>query len=328
MHVACFYNMAFRGAEFFVVPLYFHSSLTSFPFQLPSPPNPTFFHTSFTSNQGLPVGPPTALVMQMQRVRVFGQHGMILETSSAMENVPAGDCFVVEDRWVVRPLRVGEGGDQGGLSIETSFEVKFVKSTFFRKIIESRSRADTLQYHRRWFEMIEKRSARKHHDRALSRSHAHARRSVHPPRRAGGSGGGGGGKTAGVGGRGGEAVAAKGGRGHAGGAGAREGALSMVSEPVLDLLKRIKWDRFVLAVMVFTCLFYFLRLLLNAMLPIVSHIGLGGRVGVETELLPPSLTPRQLKDLVAELVALRMEVQEMRGELRALAECVSPPGDS
>jgi hypothetical protein len=102
----------------------------------------------------------------------------------------------------------------------------------------------------------------------------------------------------------------------------------MVSEPVLDLLKRIKWDRFVLAVMVFTCLFYFLRLLLNAMLPIVSHIGLGGRVGVETELLPPSLTPRQLKDLVAELVALRMEVQEMRGELRALAECVSPPGDS
>lgn len=273
--------------------------------------------------------------MQMQRVRVFGQHGMILETSSAMENVPAGDCFVVEDRWVVRPLRTGEGGEQGGLSIETSFEVKFVKSTFFRKIIESRSRADTLQYHRRWFEMIEKRSARKHHDRALSRSHAHARRSVHPPRKAigagsgAGAGAGAGRKTAGgMGGRGGEAVSAKGVRGHAREARADDGALLMVSEPLIDLLKRIKWDRFVLAVMVFTCVFYVLRLVLNAVLPIGSYPGLGGGVGVETDLLSPSLTPRQVKDLVAELVALRVEVQEMRGELRELAGRVSPPGDS
>jgi len=245
---------------------------------------------------------------------------MILETSSSMEKIPAGDCFTLEDRWIVRPLPVGEGGDGGGLSIETSFEVKFVKSTFFRKIIESRSRADTLQYHRRWFEMIEKRAARKHHERAPSRPHAHARRPAHPPRRAVGAGGVGGGKVAGgAGGRGAGAVAAGGGRGHAHVAGAGEGALSMVLEPMLDLLKRIKWDRFVLAVLVFTCLFYFLRLVLNAVLPSAYHIGPGGGVGMETG-MPPALTPKQWKDIVAELVALRMEVHEMRGELRALAE--------
>ena len=293
--------------------LFYPTSLatpTHFPFPLPFS----------TSSQGLPVGPPTALVMQMQRVRVFGQHGMILETSSSMEKVPAGDCFTLEDRWVVRPLPAGEGGDGGGLSIETSLEVKFVKSTFFRKIIESRSRSDTLQYHRRWFEIIEKRAARKHHERAPSRPHAHARRPTHALRRAVGAAAAGGGKAAGgAGGRGGGAVAAGGGRGHARVAGAGEGALSMALEPILDLLKRIKWDRFVLAVLVFTCLFYFLRLVLNAVLPSAYHIGPGGGVGVETG-MPPALTARQWKDVVAELVALRMEVQEMRGELRALAE--------
>ncbi|EWM25093.1 hypothetical protein Naga_100016g6 [Nannochloropsis gaditana] len=137
-----------------------------------------------SSLEGLPVGPPTALVMQLQRVRVFGQHGMVLETSSSMENVPAGDCFTLEDRWVVRPLPASEAPtrtEAGALSIETSFEVRFVKSTLFKKIIESRSRADTLEYHRRWFEMIEKHVARRHHER--SRTREQARRSSHPLRR-------------------------------------------------------------------------------------------------------------------------------------------------
>jgi hypothetical protein len=99
----------------------------------------------------------------------------------------------------------------------------------------------------------------------------------------------------------------------------------MVVEPILDLLKRIKWDRFVLAVLVFTCLFYFLRLVLNVVLPSAYHIGPGGGVGVDPG-MPPALTPKQWKDIVMELVALRIEVQEMRGELRALAERLPPVG--
>ena len=104
---------------------------------------PPFFQT-----QGLPVGPPTAPVLQLQRMRVFGQHGMILETSSTMENVPAADCFTLEDRWVISPASP-ENPQEGGLVVNTTFEVRFNKSTFFRKIIEGRSRNDTLQYHHR-----------------------------------------------------------------------------------------------------------------------------------------------------------------------------------
>lgn len=103
----------------------------------PCPPN----------EQGLPVGPPTAPVLQQQRVRVFGQHGMIWEASSTMENVPAADCFTLEDRWVIAPSN-REAPGEGGLRIHTTFEVRFVKSTFFRKIIEGRSSKDTLHYHK------------------------------------------------------------------------------------------------------------------------------------------------------------------------------------
>lgn len=105
------------------------------------------------------MGPPTAPVLQLQRVRVFGQHGMILETSTTMENVPAADCFTLEDRWLIAPTNP-DAPEEGGLAVRTSFEVRFVKSTFFRKIIEGRSRNDTLHYHKtcvcamplvRWF---------------------------------------------------------------------------------------------------------------------------------------------------------------------------------
>lgn len=104
--------------------------------------------TTTQKKQGLPVGPPTAPVFQLQRVRVFGRHGMILETSSTMENVPAADCFTLEDRWVIAPANP-ERPEEGGLVVRTAFEVRFNKSTFFRKIIEGRSRGDTLQYHQR-----------------------------------------------------------------------------------------------------------------------------------------------------------------------------------
>ena len=246
---------------------------------------------------GLPVGPPTAPVMQMQRVRVFGQHGMILETSSSMENVPAGDCFTLEDRWVVRPWSEVEGNGEGeGLLIETSFEVRFVKSTFFKKIIESRSRADTLHYHRRWFEMIEKhvkrhaRGTARHLDAASpSRQAAGAalrRRGAGAKRGGGGGGGGGEGMEARVGGA--------------------AGTPWSVMEAVLDVLKRIKWDRFFLAVVVFTCLFYSLRLLLNALF-----------LGPSSSTTPgPAVSAQQFQELVAELKALRLEVQELRSELR------------
>lgn len=279
-------------------------------------------------SQGLPVGPPTALVMQLQRVRVFGQHGMVLETSSSMENVPAGDCFTLEDRWVVRPLPASEAPTrtEAALSIETSFEVRFVKSTLFKKIIESRSRADTLEYHRRWFEMIEKHVARRHHER--SRTREQARRSSHPLRRTVENNTGRG-EKAGVykEGKGGRTGQEPGGALQKTGVGRGEGALlppqSARLQSVLHLFKRIKWDRFILAVLVFTLVFYFLRLVLNTMLPVSLRFApqMGRQVDV-----PSPLTVEQWRDILSELTALRAEVQEMRLEIRALISKSGPEG--
>lgn len=70
----------------------------------------------------------------------------------------------MEDRWVISPL------EHGGLLIRTSFEVRFVKSTFFKKIIESRSRTDTLSYHQKYFEMVDKHLARKFHEKVPRRA--------------------------------------------------------------------------------------------------------------------------------------------------------------
>jgi hypothetical protein len=39
------------------------------------------------------VGPSSAPVVKVQRLRLFTSLGMILETSSSMEKVPAADCF-------------------------------------------------------------------------------------------------------------------------------------------------------------------------------------------------------------------------------------------
>ena len=257
------------------------------------------------------MGPPTAPVIQVQRVRVFGQHGMILETSSTMENVPAGDCFTLEDRWVVRPLDPAEEG----LHIQTSFEVKFVKSTFFKKIIESRSRADSLSYHQCWFEMIEKHAARKHHDRLPPRRGglqgspldriarrvpgAGKRREGGIAGSAGGGGGGGGGEEC--------AWRTHSGENDGG------GVVALLLGQGMVLVKRVKWDRFVLAVIVFTCLFYFLRLLLNAILPSSLIFSSSSAPTAVSQ-----VSAAEFQAFLKELQALRVEMQELRGEMRNL----------
>ena len=83
---------------------------------------------------------------------MFGDHGLIIETVTHLEDIPNGDCFNVEDRWVVRPTTVGgAGGDDGGdagqsLTIAITFEVVWTKGTMWKKIIETKTRADTCDF--------------------------------------------------------------------------------------------------------------------------------------------------------------------------------------
>ena len=87
-----------------------------------------------------PMGPKSARTTKIQRCRAFGRHGLVLHGVLSMEDIPYRDCFAIHDRWVVTPR-------DDGVSIEFEFEVKWSKSTIFKRKIESSSRSDLQAYY-------------------------------------------------------------------------------------------------------------------------------------------------------------------------------------
>jgi hypothetical protein len=73
---------------------------------------------------------------KVQRYRRFGDAGLLLCSSTLVEDVPAADTFSVEDVCVVRSL------DAGRISVELGFEVKFVKNTMLKFLIESNTNSE------------------------------------------------------------------------------------------------------------------------------------------------------------------------------------------
>jgi len=69
--------------------------------------------------------------IKVQRYRRFGNAGLIVCSSTRLEDVPAADTFSVED--IVAVQRI----DDENISVEITFEVKFIKSTLFKYVIES-----------------------------------------------------------------------------------------------------------------------------------------------------------------------------------------------
>lgn len=61
--------------------------------------------------------------IQLQHYRRFGDDGLIVCSSTRLEDVPAADTFTVEDT-----VQVSSSGP-GETIVSVSFEVKFVKST-------------------------------------------------------------------------------------------------------------------------------------------------------------------------------------------------------
>lgn len=80
---------------------------------------------------------------------------------------------------------------------------------------------------------------------------------------------------------------------------------------------KVKWDRFVVAVLVFTLFFLCVRLLLGALLPLSATTTGGGGGGPSAQ---------QWGALLAELKALRSEVQGLRSEVRGLSERLARGG--
>ena len=93
-----------------------------------------------------PLAPPEARASKEQCYRRFGDYGICVDTHTVVQDVPMTDCFYVDDRILVEPLQ-GENGDgnDGGVKFTWRFEIRFVQSTMFRRIIQTTTRSETLK---------------------------------------------------------------------------------------------------------------------------------------------------------------------------------------
>ncbi len=89
--------------------------------------------------------------VKLQSVKRYGTAGLILRSSTRLEDVPAADTFSVEDVVIVR--RIGRAASSSAVSnhsdrcsIEIYFEVKFHKSTFIRWVISSNTTTEMTKW--------------------------------------------------------------------------------------------------------------------------------------------------------------------------------------
>ncbi|CAM9165693.1 unnamed protein product [Pylaiella littoralis] len=86
-----------------------------------------------------PIGPNRTRAVKLQRCRLYDEHGLVLETSTHLEDIVMSDYFQIDDRCVVQP------GQKGAVRVDVEVEIKFFKSTMFRKTIETKSLSETRQ---------------------------------------------------------------------------------------------------------------------------------------------------------------------------------------
>jgi hypothetical protein len=97
--------------------------------------------------------------VKLQKYQRYGSLGLIVHSSTRLEDVPAADTFTVEDVVTVRTLDSSELED--GYSVDqcvevtVSFEVKFIKSTFLRYMIESNTVSEMTKWLQAWIKHVE-----------------------------------------------------------------------------------------------------------------------------------------------------------------------------
>lgn len=95
--------------------------------------------------------------VKIQKYRKFGDHALLLWSSTRLEDVPAADAFSVDDLLAVQAL----GENQ--VSVEISFQVTFLKSTYMKYIIESSTNAEMKKWLEVFFQHLKKVSINSQH---------------------------------------------------------------------------------------------------------------------------------------------------------------------
>ena len=78
--------------------------------------------------------------VKIQQYRVFGTVGATLYSSTSLEDVPAADTFSVDDFLVVKSQT------DNSISIEMTMEVKFLKYSMVKYLIESNSNSEMTKW--------------------------------------------------------------------------------------------------------------------------------------------------------------------------------------
>eukprot|EP01039_Chlorochromonas_danica_P000750 gene750-814_t len=88
--------------------------------------------------------------VKLQNYKRFGDVGLLLCSSTHLEDVPAADCFSVDDC-----MEVGASGPDA-VKVTITFQVTFVKSTLMKTFIESPTNSEMKKWLAAYFEHLQK----------------------------------------------------------------------------------------------------------------------------------------------------------------------------
>ena len=87
--------------------------------------------------------------MKSQKWRKCGSIGMVLYTSTKLEDVPLADCFTVDDCIIIKALN-------NKVSIDATMEVKFVKSTMMKSFVEGSTNKEVIAWLKEYVAALKK----------------------------------------------------------------------------------------------------------------------------------------------------------------------------
>lgn len=107
---------------------------------------------TFVHPVSVPMAPAQAAARKEQVLRRFGSDGMILETRTHVTDVPMTDCFYVADRMIVKTLP----GVSSQVTVTSEFGIVYVKSTYFKSILNKSITSEYNTFFREWTAFMSK----------------------------------------------------------------------------------------------------------------------------------------------------------------------------
>lgn len=106
-----------------------------------------------------PLGPKSTRVQQEQRIHYMNKDTLVMETTSASLDVPYGDTFSTDTRWVMSAA-TGPGG-KPATRVTVNVDIKFTKSVWIKGVIQSSAVDGVSTYFPAWAEKAQRLLARK-----------------------------------------------------------------------------------------------------------------------------------------------------------------------